>query len=383
MNVRVIFLCELVAWCAYLHNADSLHSGECYGSGNRFHLSCGTDSRIALDNIYVIALSTDCSPGVQVKDTPTCCEADMDVHDCKMNLIGENVNNYHELCSGRPMCDKEVALQDIICGLRTWKRASSNYITFEYHCVEASGIVDIPSNHSANETVVSIWNKGYPTSGLNASAAMCSVTASHNSSIAVSLLHLNITCQQYIDILDGSFRERIDCRNNTNYSSGTLYTSRNHVISLNWTSELTASGRLWIQFAATNSLANLELRCVSSSTTARASGSIQPNAPSHLDTTTLLISSPRGGMSLAEAAGIGVGVVVSFLLLLILVCFLHKKKHQRVKVGNQGGDVLDSEFADALGITRANMGSTAPVSVIPPKARRLAPIEVPGTGIHL
>ncbi|XP_046572543.1 uncharacterized protein LOC124280606 isoform X2 [Haliotis rubra] len=270
MNVRVIFLCELVAWCAYLHNADSLHSGECYGSGNRFHLSCGTDSRIALDNIYVIALSTDCSPGVQVKDTPTCCEADMDVHDCKMNLIGENVNNYHELCSGRPMCDKEVALQDIICGLRTWKRASSNYITFEYHCVEA-----------------------------------------------------------------------------------------------------------------TNSLANLELRCVSSSTTARASGSIQPNAPSHLDTTTLLISSPRGGMSLAEAAGIGVGVVVSFLLLLILVCFLHKKKHQRVKVGNQGGDVLDSEFADALGITRANMGSTAPVSVIPPKARRLAPIEVPGTGIHL
>lgn len=124
----------------------------------------------------------------------------------------------------------------------------------QVYCIAASGIVHIPSHNMTNGSTVSIQNVGYPTSGPLGSAGMCSITASHSSNIAVSLLHLNFTrdedntCQQYIDIYDAGSCERIDCGNNTNYSSGTIYTSRNHFISLNWTNQHTNSGRLWMQF---------------------------------------------------------------------------------------------------------------------------------------
>lgn len=54
-----------------------------------------------------------------------------------------------------------------------------------------------------------------------------------------------------------------------------------------------------------------------------------------------------------------------------------------MKIANHGGDGPDSEFADSLGVTGTDMSNTAPASVIPPKPRRLAPIDVPGTRSYM
>ncbi|XP_046328810.1 uncharacterized protein LOC124112717 isoform X2 [Haliotis rufescens] len=369
----------------YLHarDADSRNESRCYGA--TLNLSCDNEV-IALDNIYAIAkkLPSNCPPGgsaVSHTLAQSCCETF--VNDCKINYTGLSVSDYHKACSGSSHCQKPAAWQTTeSCGSDFL--SPSTYMEIEYHCVESS-TVRIPSNNMTNGTTVSIQNEVYPSSGPLGTADLCSVTASNSSAIAVSLLHLNITCQQHIDILDGSSCERIDCGHNTNYSSGTVYTSINHVIHVRV--NLSDSGRFWIQFNALNSHASVELLCglsapptapsVSScpdTSTTRVSATENlttalPNVQENTDATTMIIdasskpkqsTSPHGGMSLAAAAGTGIGVVVCVMLLPILLCVLYKKKHRLMKVGRL-------ELADSLSITGTDMSTTAPSS------SRLAP----------
>ncbi|XP_071113347.1 uncharacterized protein [Haliotis cracherodii] len=394
----------MVTLSSYLHCTVSLEAVGCYGNTADDFLipRCDSDKVIAIDNLYAIAkkVSSNCpqeyTTSVQAS-RQMCCSKNLE--DCVMDYRG--ISDYHAACAGASSCTKKVAWQDTTCS-GTGYLERSNYMLMNYRCIATSDIISIPSNASKNGKNVTIQNEGYPSSGINPNTdSTCSVTSSCDSSIAVTSLHLDFkydaggACQQYIDIMDGSSRNRIDCRYNMNYSSGTLYTSRAHFITVNLRSNLpTNSGRVWMQFHATHYQASIEVQCGTSMLT------VAPTVPTCPETTTTssptsTIGNPKNrgrhrddddqsdGLSPGGTVGLTIGVVLLVLLLLILLCICCKKKQKKneLKVGKSLDDFPDSEFAEALGIPGTYTGSTAPAgSLLHTKPRRLTPIEAPGEG---
>ncbi|XP_067676108.1 uncharacterized protein [Haliotis asinina] len=396
MIMNTFCLC-VVTFSYYLHCAVSLEAVGCYGNtADDFIIPrCDSEKVISIDNLYAVAkkASMNCPQEFTVSDVARrqlCCSRNPE--DCVMPYTG--VSDYHTICIGASTCTKRVAWQLTTCS-ETGYQPRSNYMLMSYQCVSKSDIISVPSDASKSGKTVTIQN---PTSGIDPNTdTTCSVTASCNSSIAVTSLYQDFVqdasgvCTQHVDILDGNTanRSRIDCAQNTNYSSGILYTSRAHFITVNLRSNLpTKGGRLWMQFHATHYEASIVVHCGTSTLTAAPNVSTCPET-----TTTRIVTSPSrkprrgkdddddsGGLSRGAAVGLTIGIVLLVLLLLILLCVFCKKKLKKneMKVAHKVDDIPDSEFAEALGITGTYISSRAPVtSLVHTMPRRLTPIGAP------
>lgn len=124
--------------------------------------------------------------------------------------------------------------------------------------IAVSDITSFSEHKQIRGKAVSIWNVGYPDSGIaNNADNVCSVTVSCRTSIVVSALDLNLThnasgrCQQHIVIADGHHKSGVDCNNNSYYRASTLYTSRSHFVRVHLIIDNnlpTKAGRFWVQF---------------------------------------------------------------------------------------------------------------------------------------
>ncbi|KAK3611085.1 hypothetical protein CHS0354_030041 [Potamilus streckersoni] len=360
----------------------------CYGSssGSYFHSNCSTNHAIAVSKVMGGAkpYTTGC-PSVDDGNNPSnfsvCCM--FSSGDCIEEFSGA-LKTYHDGCSGEEVCKLGTGAtryRFVNCQEPLVNNSFNSYMKLNYHCIDKAtiGSTCTPVSMTTSSKALYLWNNGYPstaTAGCNCSIEINSSTAR----IEVMALRIELfgNSNNCIRFLDGvcNTRETVLCSNQSAIT--VIYTSTSNYLLMEYRrGQINDSGRYWIRFKATNSSADLIVKCqpeskpvcttttsttttpstTTSTTTMKTSTVTSTNTPktngTTLNTTGLVIPSTTAQEkpSMGVIIGVVVGVVCLILLIVVIVIIYMRK----IKPARDRKEVSITLFITTAGLIKESL----------------------------